>query len=630
MDRMTPVMKYRGAFAFFTIGSLVMSLFIYTQVRETTGVKSLYLTLGILIAFVFVEINWRKKGEITVLSLVNQSHLRKFLIIVILFSVFITHTTGSITIAVGALLPFAYGLILLQYIKSGRESGSLLLQLVLTFATTSYMKYTTTDFYIGSTDLIVHTKHVHELLNAGQLGSISTWYTNFPVLHLTGVTLSLISSITPNDSIVLLGIVSFAALLLICYSFFRNYTSSRKVFLLGMVVLSSSELYIYYSNYFFPQALWLFFFFFFLYTVFASRLPTTSRFTGPIVIFSTALILTHHLSFVLLGPILLVLLVWEFRVGETIDPKLRISNLSPGWFIIAITFMTALYHWAKTTPFFIIKLLLSVSNQISAIYTLGLSTSISKHTVYRFGTTPLGQSTAEGFDWLISLRGLYEIALVAAVVLGVVAMVSNLREYSPLIPFAVTGIFGAALLLDTPLSIRIRVAFPFSIFTFVLIGIGVHWLTKDADVRQAAICLMLVFSLASGGALMANNDIQNYTNHPEPLVASVSQSELKQVSAVSDFEQQYGSTPAASFKVIRQLMSVYGNDIEGRIIINGSRISSQGTIVVNENWPDYRQRYKEPGEFQNYVKMSRTWFEGYFGSRNKVYDAGEISISTST
>lgn len=46
MLRISLVMKAMGTFAVLTLGSLFMSLLVYTRVRETMGVKSLYVTPG--------------------------------------------------------------------------------------------------------------------------------------------------------------------------------------------------------------------------------------------------------------------------------------------------------------------------------------------------------------------------------------------------------------------------------------------------------------------------------------------------------------------------------------------------------------------------------------------------------
>lgn len=608
------------------LGSLAALFAVNQFIRPVLVIKASYTTIGLVTALFLALLATGSKNRLS--YSIPSKYDQKVLISIACYSIFLLIIFNSMTVVIGLLIPLGYAILLLQYIRVKEISASLISQLALMFVVSASAKLTVTYFYIGNMDLIKHTKFTRQLLQENSPSAITSNYEGFFALHANAGIISETTGFTPHNSIIILGIASFTALIGILFSFYRRYTGSKHLAFLSVFLLSASSGYLFFSNYFYPQSLGLTFFFILLYIAIASR--SSLIYTQMVVvgfIIASALVITHHFSFVLMLPII----AWLLATGR-LGSRHTARQIDPLSSVLLIPYLIALYYWGDFGRTFF-KALFGISTSVIETFGSAGISSGGQQSIILLGTNPISNSISTAVAWLITPNGLYQITLVALLSLGVACFLVNFDQTWEIGPLFLLGFAGAGLLLDTPLTLKslFRLSFPFSIFVFVVCGLGMKYLIDSAGSSEISIAtlsvIVLVTLFVSSGFLMGATDIGHYQRGTDPRQASISESEYVQFQSVANFINTHKSTPVSSFVVSDQMLDLFGASSSSTLTVNKS-IKSRHLLVYNENWPKYRLRYTKDGTpYLRYVRMSEPWLQNYTTTTNIVYDAGLIGIA---
>jgi len=159
--------------------------------------------------------------------------------------------------------------------------------------------------YFGGTDILVHLNYIETIEETGYLGGIGDTYRYFPAYHIyiaigakvTGISLQ-------SATFVIMGIAWQGATLL-GYLIFRQLSGSSRVALVACLIFALSEIMLYYGSYSIARSLDYIFFLGWFYVV-LSLVKKDSRYIPLLLVFMAAFILTHHVTVILLFPVLIL------------------------------------------------------------------------------------------------------------------------------------------------------------------------------------------------------------------------------------------------------------------------------------------------------------------------------------
>lgn len=599
----------------------IFSIFVFLYVGPILAIKSLYPLAGLLLALVVINFPYFQTRK-TALRRSTIRRLQKLVLSICILS-FVSLMTNTIVIWIYLVfLPVGYCLVAFQAMSSRKISLPLVSQLLFLFFISSYSKLETTSFYIGYMDLIYHTGYVKSLLTTGTISAIQSNYSGFPALHIVSGFISLITGSSPHDSIILLGIFSFSGLLVILFSLFRSYILNPTSAFYGTVFLSSSSLYLFYSNYFFPESFAIVLFFLLLLT----SLRNLRRTLILSFLVSTTLAITHHFTFVLFLPILIILFTYDSKYIRG-----GVDKVSLNWVPISLAYCISIYYWGDAGRSFIHALFSFSAGVLSTIWSLGVSTGSGSRKTYLFGVQPESTSIVDAALWFVSIGGVYQVLLVALCALSAVFILTSDNRSRGLYAIVPLAFIGSLLVLDTPITIKSlsRIALPFSIFLFLLIGWGFEQYTSNQQRASIIPRLFLIYLFVSAGALVATNDVYNHSNSVDPKQSSISNSQYVQLESTSLFISQHHPGNVSTFLVMRAMITeVFDTRNVVPPTISNSTIDSS-SLVYYTGWSNYRLRYGGEQVYLRYVRISPSWIHQYVYSNNHIYDAGEVGITSS-
>jgi len=594
---------------------------VYALLNAPLAIKGAYATIGMIIAVGLLSLS-RDRG--TNLEWLSPIQARKVVLLLSIFSIVLLVSFGAIVIVLGILLPMAYALLFIQYIHQDRVSEGLLAQLTLLFAVGSSAKISVSYFYIGNMDIIKHALFTNQLLREGSPSAISSNYEGFFALHTISGAVSEVTTISTHDSMVILGTLSFAALLGAIFKTIGYISNSRDLAFLSVLLLSASQTYLYFSNYFFPQSFALTLFFFILLVAIIMNRSVDDRVAFSAVLLSAVFVISHHFTFILVLPILGIFLFWDVyrKWHYGIRPSFS-------WALLALPYLAALYYWGETGKTFFSALIGISSSVIGSFWTIGVSTGGGGQRTILLGEMAIERTIADSLVWLVGVNGLYQISLVALLSLGFVILLTDGDLLNQLVPIYLLGLFGAALLVESPLSIKSlsRLAFPLSIFAFIIGASGLKHLSDDIEVgsRAALGTVILLSVFVAGGGLMAISDVENTQGIEDPRQGSISASEYYQLQASAQFIETHNEEPVSTSAEMNQMLRLFGVTDRSSVEIQDTSIMSR-YVLYNENWIQYRVRLGGEGPYLNYMRFSELWLDSYISTKGEVYDAGELGI----
>lgn len=622
--------EIRASLIFAIFSSLVVLYLVHYFTSTWLTIKASYTTIGLIIGILIIESNGRLGLFGDVLQGLEARWCGRIVVILSMLSISTLILFRSIPLVV-FLTSLGYVFLVLQFIRFDRVSPQLISQLILLFAINSFTKLYTTYFYIGSLDLIKHTRNVLGLLESHRISSIPDIYAKFPILHISSGSISLLTDVSPHDSIILLGIVLFSVGLVVLYILLKEYIGGQKLPFVTTLLVSVSPLYIYFSNYFFPQSFALVMFYLFIFAAVGSVYRRDKRYMTISFVITSSLIFLHHFTMVLMLPIVLVMVITLNERNEWLE---SISNtLKQTIFFCSLPYLTSVYYWSTEGQGFITGLLNITVYVISTFMMKGITTGGTEVTqgFYHLGVEPVEKTPMNAFEWLFSVVGITEILLVTSLVIGAVAILFT-DHSSKIAPLVGLGLVGSLLILETPITIKSmdRLAFPFSVFVYLVVGYGLMWLLENTDVSRSSMILIFVLLLSFVGPLTAVDDVENYRGTVDPKQTSISESEYAQLTTVARFHRSFETGSVGSFLVIRQMLHLFKIPVASSdsVSINESRLRATDIFLYNDNWNKYQLRYAsgETNMKVNHVRMSSEWLNTQVSLSNKLYSSGELGL----
>ncbi|MGB9953251.1 hypothetical protein ACOZ4F_12735 [Haloarcula marismortui] len=509
------------------------------------------------------------------------------------------------------------------FLQIGRRDGDLfvLTQIVGAYLLTTVPKYFATGFYFGRGDILAHTGRVEALLNAHSAAGMSS-YQIFPGYHLLTGSVSLIGSVPPYDSIQLVGITVYGALLLAVFCLIRNFARSE-IALVSTFVASFLPGYISFANYFYPQA---FATSIFVFVILLGVLDTGSlspRAIGLSFILCAGALVSHHLSFVLFVPIFLML-----TFGHRQQATIRTAAF---W----IGLLAAAAYWAFQERFYTnLAFFFGRSIQLGS----ERATSPGGNT-HIYGLTVPESSIGLALRSLLASDGIFYIALAAVTLIGLTSVIELPSRYRRAFPLVALGTLGSVVIIKSPISLLLpgRVAAPFVIFFAVVVAIGLYRLRAARAVfpGNEAVRGTLIVMLLATAPVVAADDVYSLHKGPEffearplpPAEVDLPPDEMNQLRAVSDFSRDYGMSLAAPWVTETALELRYGSPpVEDVSIKRDQVLLGDGSgLVYRDRWGDHRVTFFEEDGIHR-LALNREVLETTVASNEQIYDAGDVGV----
>lgn len=638
-----------------SIAGSFLVLFVAQFLLDTiTAIKGGYVLLGLLIAVVVyrttdadhldadssiaaVSIDDGKPDETRVDTVGRFTQSEKGVYIII-----------ALTIAASALLgerfyPLLIGLLvgyaLLGYqLFARRWSSRLLTQVLGLYLVSPVSQYLTTGFYFGPGDTFTHVRLVESLMESGTIEAL-TLYSGFPGFHTFVGAVSMVAGVPAYDGLQLVGITSFSALIVLIY-LVADSLHGQRFAIFAALALTLMDSIVFFATYFFPQSLAVVLFTFLLYVALRTypRNSADLRLTICGLVVVPAVVLTHHLTVVLLVPLFGFAVVSEWWTtsragGSNWSIGVPTHRLS----LVFVTGLLALTYWSFTEEFigmFAVFVLGKLDSQLVA------SGSSKPILTYAIGTSIPSLTLWDSVLSLFSPEGIYFILLTSTFVLGLVSVLDAPRKYVRMTGLVSTGVLSVVLVMRTPFALPgiERLRLPASIFFAFVIAIGLRRLLdsrpKVPGVRHLTLALFVVFAATT--PIVAGDDL--YRAHagpglyelqplPEPQ-RELSSGEVEQLAATSRFIETHGSTSrVTTFGVTARALSRFGSESTGRVsIVESGLRTGEGLFVYRERWTDHTVVFS-PAEYSlSSLVISEEWLDTTLQRENKVYDTGSVGI----
>lgn len=602
-------------------GAISVELAVYALLGATTALKGSYIVAGLIVgAVLYYRLVTLETGTVTD-GTDNRAATKGVAVVALLslaYALFIGQRAAVLVVG----MPVAYGLLAMQY-ASGQTSRALVPQVAAVFALGPVTKYLTTAFYWGRTDLFLRTAEVEGLLATGSLSGIPGLYEFFPSLHILSAETSLLLNMPPYDGIVIAGIVAYVGTVFAVYSIGRQVTG-REQLAVGVCLAYTALVPIqYYTTYFFPQSLAIAYFVYFFFSASKVSDSTSFKFESVSLLLIIAFVFAHHLSLVLIAPIMGVVFTISTFNAEDGIPSRQFGLLS------IILALASLIHWSYygNAGWFYVQFVRGTRLLVATV-SKPLLAGGSAGGTYTFGTTVPAESV-----WSVVVYPPYVhlATMLALFSLGVVVAMSRIDAYRRAASLLVAGVVGAVLLFDTPLSLPglNRIRQPWTLpFAFVL-GTGIFASVRQSRTQwgtRAGLALLVV--LGSTAPMAAADDLGKFSMNPQPQHA-YSESEYRQMRASADFYTTYGdniTTLWASARTYRR----FGISTAKRASINESGITTRpGLFLYRHEWADHlvRNILRRKGHRTSSVYMSQQFVNGVIALENNVYTAGRVEMT---
>lgn len=526
-------------------------------------------------------------------------------------------TSEPILVAPGLLV--GYGLFVRQFMRE-IDPRRELPQLTALFLLSPVVKYLTAGRYIGHGDLLTHVKLVDNITASGSIDAIATAsYYDVPGLHVIAATISSVSGLGAYDAVLVTGLVAFSLVVPAVYLLAYRITED------GVLALSTAFAIVLFSDisffvsYAFPQSLaTVIIVVLMLLGSMVSRDAIKYRVTGIFVIVTLALSFTHHLTQVLFLPVVVSFLLFYTAFGSfslvTLLRKrqivlLGLASLLNGFVIWQIGFFDRLLE----------ALILQIQGGLLGGHTQSATVAL--------GVTPPSASLSTAVEWLVSPYALYLILLLVVLSLGVVVFLQGSSYSAAYMAVALTGLLGAPLILETPLSVKslIRIVFPWHFAFAFIVGISLQqFRRRHGSVGYSHILVAILVVLAGLAPLVAPDNY--YGLDPRPTEqTSFSDEEFSELQATEFFIDRQDKRPAV-FWDTRLVMNRFGeSDLSHARIKDEKIILPPGHFVYRSGFTDHRLAFKTNGQeslFSTNVYISEQWLASRIEIGNHVYTAG--------
>ena len=545
------------------------------------------------------------------------------------------YITSALTIGVVALsskaiyvlvgLGIGY-LLLVRQLIANPVPEQVIPQLTVLFLLSPVTKYLTSGRYIGHGDLLIHTRFIEDITVSESLSAISfASYYDFPGLHLIAATFSSLAGLGAYDSLMIIGLVAYTVVIPIVYLVASHLTDNSLLALTTAMAVAAINDLSFFVSYIFPQSLaTVLVLVLVLLSILVSRDAIWWRVAWLFTLVSTSLAVTHHLTQILVFPVVLCIMLIYALHGREYAAKLfrsrQLKLIGIGSGISGYSLWQAgFFRWLTESA------VLLLQGGLFARYTENESIAIG------LGVVPRSASNSSAFEWLTSLYGVYSILLLLVFSIGVVTYLRSSSQSPAHTAIIWTGILGAVLIFETPLSIKslTRIGFPWLFpFSFVL-GIGIYELCRRAGSlgQRQVILLGLVLLLVVAPVTTGDNyyELDPRTNSQ----TSFSDQEYNELRATASFVAE-SDQPTTVFWDTRLLLDRFRiTELQHASIDEQTIMLPDGYFVYRTAWSDYKASFtvmREESLYPNTVYISAQWLADETETSNKIYTAGETGI----
>lgn len=619
--------------------AVVVALALFSQISVVFAVKGSYVLAGTIIAGVAFFATRRYGGTASgVLSaeLADRDANRAAKAVVILVGLsYAPILLTEFTVPVLATVLSAGYLLLYLQLRAGTGTRLLLFQTVLLFTLVPVSKYATTDFYFGSGDILHHVGYARELVAAGSTAGISSTYSSFPGLHLLTATVHLVTGLPVYDSLLSTGLAYSSFFTLPLVFLFAYHVSRDARFAVLTTVMASTVTYVvYYTTYFFAQALAVPLFLFLVYLAYrigpARRslrsahwtvLREAPRWSLVALLVVLSILPTHHLTVILFTPVVVLLLAGTLAV-ERFG-----GNASEGDGIAAFnavppvaSIVLAPVYWSLFSPGLIPFVIWSVDQVVSR--SLFFSSAGGGTRTYVFGLTPAAPPVA-------SIDLVYYTALLALFVTGVLTLVESHDRYRRVLPLAVVGVLGSVTVLKTPLAVKSigRIGFVFGFFFSFVTAAGCNYLldASDGTRGRAVLLAVLLVTVGTFGPLLAPDVMDAPLDPRRSEQSSYTDSELRQLQAASGYVRST-SGQVSAFWISNWTIEMYGVEGTSPSVSQRGFHAPEGLFLYRENWADHVVGFRTGSLYLERFLVSESYLDNLIARQNKVYDGGSVGL----
>jgi len=601
---------------------------IYLIVGPGIAIRGSYILLGLLIATAIFQRAVEVDDTETNLKTASlRGRGGKAIAVIICISIAYLFIFRSRALVLILALPVGYGIVGVQYVQ-GRNGKIIISQVAALFALAGVSKFLTTGFYFGSGDLLLRAAEIRGLLSGGHTSSIPLRYEYFPGLHILVGSLSALSGLGVEDSILMTGITSYTAVLVIGYAMAAVITGSEKLSIAVAIVLSFARPIHKFSTYFFPQSLAIVLIIYFLYFTFKRTTRGTRNRATEIGmgILLLATVVTHHLSLLFVLPMVgLFLLVSEFNGCDIIDIK-RVGSS----FLILGTVAVGYWTYVGRAWRFYVQLIGAFQMFLKPELVINFRTK-SSPVIYAFGQR-IPKTTVRSI--VIYPPYVYLGLLLALFVLGLIFIHRNKEFYVKFASILVAGVVASVFLFETPLSLkalkRIRLAWTLP-FAFI-IGAAIVHLRSSFDYRVARVILVTLFVLTSLGPMAAADDLGSFSKNPHKQV-DFGEKEYKQLEESARFYDYHGSRVTAFHRThtaFRHFVDFQISTVESPRINDSGIWVEEGLFIYRRNIVSHKIKFvDESRNTAGTMYISEVYLDRSIAVENKVFSAGEVEITWS-
>lgn len=542
--------------------------------------------------------------------------------VLILLPLCLTYTvlTGSRTAVLVIGLPVGYALLGLQFLH--KQSPSVLLgQIIGLFLLSPLTKYMTTAFYWGGGDLLLREGEFNQLLAEGSTSAIDGLYQFFAGLHLLTSATSLVTGLPTHDSLLLAGLVTYAAVICAIYGIAYRVTQHAELAVAIALGLSFLRPIHHFTSYFYSQALAIALVVFFLLLVFMRCKEDRLALDIALGLLLLAIIITHHLTLVLLLPVIgIMAVVGAFNNHDII----RLRRFAAPFTLLAV-FALAYWVFRGWAFWFLVQFigaLRFLSTDLLNIFVEGAG----EPTIPALGTNVPTESV---LSIVAYPPYVYLVVLLALFAIGIAFILRNSPAFYPIASILVTGVVAAVVMFESPVAmagIR-RIRLPWTLPFAFIIGIGLYRLAgKDRSQvgRVAFVCIVVI--AGTSGAMAAADDLGSFSHHPAEQVA-YGDAEYKQMAVSADFASEHEGE-VMSLWIERQTFTAFGVEASHVPSINESGFSvNEGLFLYRTEWTNHQVRYLQTDRMVAPMYISSAYLDQAVATENHVYTTGEVGLT---
>ncbi|ADQ68688.1 hypothetical protein [Halogeometricum borinquense] len=592
------------------IVSLAVALFIIgTTLGPETAIKGSYMLLAMVLATFLYNRNPSWDNSLTVgLSAPN---ITKLMVFVFLTSILLSFTIEQRWLILITTLPIGYYLVISGIHRSELPSPAwIFIQVSILFSIPLITELVQTGVYFGNGDLLKHSRFVTELVEQGTIEAIPSDYSSLPGLHLLIGQIHTVTNLPVILSISVTGIIVYAVSGIGLVFTLANRVLTKRLAFYSVVVGSAVVQMTYFSLYFFPQSLGVLLLITSLFAGTAGSIQQDRRLILLSVLTAIIVVFTHHLSLILFLPILLVLSICAHR------SVLSARIVTP----TALGFLAGLAYWSLLVDNFITNFVSFAMGTISGVTASNQGAS----SVFYYGVQPKSETLGDAALSLISVDGLYYIAIATLCIIGVLAVLGATSRGYSISPYLLLAIVSIPFILKTPLAIKslTRLQLPLAFFLSMIVGLGIkNALNTRTRIKKAG-ALLTVLVLCVTGPLVAAED---FSDSNRPAQYQFTDSEYEQLNSVGTFAEH--SRMSTTLWADRQGLYSLGYTSSGRVTLRRSGIEyPEGVFIYRTRWPEHRMSVTTSPVYSNKVVMSDMWLSDSIESSHKVFSSGQVGV----